>query len=236
MRIALIRDKGMTVGLMPIDLDRVAADDDGWRTFTCPLQPFYSTPDASGPVTSVVLSADQQDDFFLRELALVNESNTISVTIRQASDPPGTQTGVIQVRPGPIALVADIESGTSDTIVEWNFDADNVGNLPPAAFGGGPVKLPEGDAAAGGVAGGAAGGAAAEAPGLPGMGGGALPAPGDPNAPPMVAAGPRIDAKGIQARFSYPNEEQNYRVEVTVRDRQGRKAPVKASILVKVRG
>jgi hypothetical protein len=33
-----------------------------------------------------------------------------------------------------------------------------------------------------------------------------------------------------------PNEEQNYRVEVTVRDRSGQKQPVKASILVRIRG
>jgi hypothetical protein len=51
-----------------------------------------------------------------------------------------------------------------------------------------------------------------------------------------VAAGPRIDARGPVARFEYPNEEQNYRVQVTLRDRVGKKAPVTASILVRTRG
>ena len=91
-----------------------------------------------------------------------------------------------------------MEAGTSDAIIEWNFDADNVGNLPPSALGPPPVVLQEGAA--------------------------------------PVAGGPRIDARGAVARFEYPNEEQNYRVQVTVRDRVGRKAPVTASILVRTRG
>jgi hypothetical protein len=57
----------------------------------------------------------------------------------------------------------------------------------------------------------------------PAMGG--MPAP----------AGPRIDARGLTAKIDYPNEEQNYRVEVTVRDRSGQKSPVKASLIVQVR-
>jgi hypothetical protein len=52
----------------------------------------------------------------------------------------------------------------------------------------------------------------------------------------VAPIGPRIDARGLTARFQYPNEEQNYRVEVTVRDRAGQKSPVKSSIVVHVRG
>jgi hypothetical protein len=51
-----------------------------------------------------------------------------------------------------------------------------------------------------------------------------------------VPAGPRVDARGLIGKFEYPAEEQNYRVEVTVRDRSGKKQPVTASLLVKVRG
>jgi hypothetical protein len=51
----------------------------------------------------------------------------------------------------------------------------------------------------------------------------------------MAFTGPRIDARGLSARPDWPNEEQNYRVEITVRDRSGRKDEVKASLLVKVR-
>jgi hypothetical protein len=69
-----------------------------------------------------------------------------------------------------------------------------------------------------------------------------LPAAGQPEPPigngeadaPVV--GPRIDARGLVAKFTYPNEEQNYRVEVTVRDRSGKKEPVRSSVLVRVRG
>jgi hypothetical protein len=64
-----------------------------------------------------------------------------------------------------------------------------------------------------------------------------------PAAPPEVMGtdtapqmGPRIDARGLTASFTYPNEEQNYRVEVTVRDKSGQKPPVTTSVLVKVRG
>jgi hypothetical protein len=59
--------------------------------------------------------------------------------------------------------------------------------------------------------------------------------PGGEGAP-VVPAGPRVDARGLTAAFTYPNEEQNYRVEVTVRDKSGAKKPVTASIIVKVRG
>lgn len=51
-----------------------------------------------------------------------------------------------------------------------------------------------------------------------------------------AVVGPRIDARGLTATFTYPNEEQNYRVEVKVTDKSGKKEPVTASILVKVRG
>ncbi len=50
-----------------------------------------------------------------------------------------------------------------------------------------------------------------------------------------AVTGPRLDATGLTARINFPNEEQNYRVEVTVRDPSRRKETVKKSILVKVR-
>jgi hypothetical protein len=120
--------------------------------------------------------------------------------------------------------VAEVEAGAADPVVEWNFDADNVGNLPPPnPDGAQPATQPGAQ------------------PGLPGLPGALTPQEGAipvANAGEGEAAvvGPRIDARGLVARFEYPNEEQNYRVEVTVRDRSGKKEPTKASLLVKVRG
>jgi hypothetical protein len=244
-RLTLVREKGVTAGLIPVDISRSIPDDDGWHLFSVPLARFSSTADASGPVRRVILSGDAADDFFVAELALVSESNEMTASIRQASDPVGTQIGQITVKPGPVNLVADVESGTSDTIIEWNYDADNVGSLPPPAISGGTpiggglegmgMDGPGGLGMPGGMPG-----------GIPGMPGGARtgarpPAPGgddnfDEAPEPAVEMAPRVDALGSIAKPNFPNEEQNYRVEITVRDRAGRKAPVKASILVQVRG
>jgi hypothetical protein len=69
---------------------------------------------------------------------------------------------------------------------------------------------------------------------MPGMPGQMMPgADGEMGGMPFV--GPRIDARGLTARPDWPEEEQNYRVEVTVRDRSGKKDEVKASLIVKVR-
>jgi hypothetical protein len=210
-----------------IDFDKVRPDAGGWLLFTLPLKEMRSTPGASGALERVILSGDHQDTFWLTQAALVVETGAMQVSIRRLSDPPGTQTAEITVRPGTITLVADVEAGAADPAIEWNFDADNVGNLP--------IKAPEGASPAG------------QAPGgFPGADPGAMPGgfPGamQPDAGAAVEGataaplGPRIDARGLIAKFEYPNEEQNYRVEVTVRDRAGKKEPVTASILVKVRG
>jgi hypothetical protein len=56
---------------------------------------------------------------------------------------------------------------------------------------------------------------------------------GGPQTP--VPAGPSVDARGMVVTHNYPNQEQNYRVEVTVHDRTGKNPDVKASLLVRVR-
>jgi len=233
LKVTLIRDQGVTSGLIPINLNNNAGDSDGWHLFVLPLSAMHSTPDASGPVDRVVLTADSQDTFFVAQTALVVETGQITVSVRQPADAPGTQTAEITVKPGPLSLIADVEAGAADPDVSWNFDADNVGNLPPAAFGGG---IPA-DAAGGGAPG---------APTVPGTiaPAGAPPIPAGPtrigagptdNTAPIAQIPPRIDAHGLTATFDYPNEEQNYRVEVTVRDRSGQKQPATASLLVHVR-
>lgn len=205
-----------------IDLDKVRPDANGWLMLTLPLKQMRSTPNASGALQRLIFSADRQDSFWLTQAALVVETGEIQVSIRKLNDPPGTQVADITVRPGPITLVADVESGAADPAIEWNFDADNVGNLPwpgaPAMPA--PGAVPGLDPAAG-------------VPFDPAMPGGVMPG-GEQVAP--VPLGPRIDARGLVAKFEYPNEEQNYRVEVTVRDRTGKKEPATASILVRVRG
>ncbi|MEO6908211.1 MAG: hypothetical protein ABI210_10005 [Abditibacteriaceae bacterium] len=45
----------------------------------------------------------------------------------------------------------------------------------------------------------------------------------------------RVDGRGLVATYNYPNQEQNYRVEVTVHDRTNKNPDVKTSLLVKVR-
>jgi hypothetical protein len=207
-----------------IDYDKLHPDANGWLMLVLPIKQMRATPDASGLVQRIILTGDQEDTFYLTQLALVVESGEMSVSIRRPSDAPGAQLGEITIKPGPLTLVAEVEAGAADLIVEWNFDADNVGNLPPPnPYGDQPTRP--------------AGGA----PGLPTLpdaitpDGAVAPVPGA-NEGNAVAIGPRIDARGLIAKFEYPNEEQNYRVEVTVRDRSGKKEPVKASLLVKIRG
>ena len=74
--------------------------------------------------------------------------------------------------------------------------------------------------------------AAGQVPGMdPGMAPDAMPFGG----PQQVPAGPPVDARGMVVTHNYPNQEQNYRVEVTVHDRTGKNPDVKASLLVRVR-
>lgn len=202
-----------------VDFDRVKPDDDGWLLFSIPIGEMQSTPGASGALKRLILSSDRQDSFWLTQTALIVETGEIQVSIRQASQPPGTQQADITVRPGTVVLIADVEAGTADPSVEWNFNADNAPSLAPPQPQFQPIDPALGADRAG------------IAPpdeqqqfgqfGQPGM---------------MVPAGPRVDARGLVASFEYPNEEQNYRVEVTVRDRAGKKAPATSSILVRVRG
>jgi hypothetical protein len=209
-RVMMLHDTGATFGTVPVDLNTIQPDEDGWRMLYAPLSQMRSTPDVSGPVRRVVLTGDKQDTFALAQMALVVETGKMSASIRQPRDEFNAQIAEVTVKPGPVTLVADVEAGTADPIIEWNFDADNVGNIPVA--GAAPLAM---DPAMMGVD-----------PAMAGM---------DPGMGAPVPAGPRIDAKGITARFTYPDEEQNYRVEITVRDRRGVKAPAKASIIVKVR-
>jgi hypothetical protein len=233
-----------------IDFEKVHPDANGWLMFVLPVREMHSTPGASGAVRRMILSGDREDSFYLTQAALVVESGQMSVSIRRLSDAPGTQIGEITVRPGPLTLVAEVEAGAADPAIEWNFDADNVGNLPPPN----PDGLPEGAQPAGGVTPDGAqqpavGGWPVGTPatgGLPGMPKGGTTTPKQGTTGPMIgpagavpaeapAVGPRIDARGLVAKFEYPDEEQNYRVEVTVRDRSGKKEPVTASLMVRVR-
>lgn len=195
--VTLVRENGVMAGRIPVSIETRAPDEGGWRLFVLPLKEMTSTPNASGPVKSLILTSDAADSFYLAQAALVVETGQMTVSIRRPVDAPGAQMGEIQVKPGPLTLIADVEAGAADPSVEWSFDADNEGNLPPSPLAGVPLA-------------------------------GAVPAP--------AANGPRLDARGVTATFTYPNEEQNYRVEVTVRDRSGLKKPVTASILVRVRG
>lgn len=199
LRLAFQHDQGVTVGSTPVSIDALSPDAGGWRILFFPLREMRSTADVQGLVRRVVLSTDNDDTIWLAQLALVIETGKMRVAVRRASDEIGAQIADVTAKPGPLALVADVESGIADPIIEWNFDADNVGNLPPAALSPPPLANAGGEEAA-----------------------------------PVYVN--RIDARGLQATYDYPNEEQNYRVEVTVRDRTGKKTPVKASLLVRVRG
>jgi hypothetical protein len=254
--LTLIRENGASSGTIPVNLDATPPDDLGWRLLILPIKSLTSTPNASGPIQRVVLTSDKEDSFYLAQAALVIENGQITVSLRRPSDAPGSQVAEIEVKPGPVTLIADVEAGAADPTVEWNFDADNVGNLPPGALSTPPTGMGDGE---GGMmpgmtpgmegmgrpqTGGRPGQGGMMVPGgarMPGMTGaipgmaGAMPgmAPGGGAA--TVQVGPRLDARGLTATFEYPNEEQNYRVEVTVRDRSGQKQPVTASILVRVR-
>ena len=255
--VTLLREKGVTVGRIPVDLKNTVADEGGWRLFVLPIKNMTSTSGASGAVKRAIFTSDAQDTIYLAQAAIVIESGDMTASIRRPQDVAGTQFAEIEVKPGALTLIADVEAGAADPVVEWNFDADNVGNLPPGALSSPPAIGGEGgmDEMRGGeMRGGEMRGnrppiRRAPNPGarpsatLPnrvggrvfGGPGGGVGAGGDTGGL-EIEAGPRIDARGITATFEYPNEEQNYRVEVTVSDRSGTKPPVKTSILVRVRG
>src|SRR5690606_2680506 len=100
-----------------IDFDKVRPDANGWLLFTLAIKNMRSTPGASGALQRMILSADRQDSFWLTQAALVVETGAMQVSIRQLTDPPGTQIADITVRPGPITLVADVEAGAADPAI-----------------------------------------------------------------------------------------------------------------------
>lgn len=218
-QVVMVLDRGTMTGGIDFSMRSVRADDAGWRLLTIPLTDMRATPGASGLVRRVIITTDKEDTWYLGQAALSVDAKQIAISLRRPEDAPGAQIAEITVKPGPLTLVADVEAGASDVAVDWNFDADNAGApaMAPAAGPGmgapGEVVMPPGQ---GGEA----------------MGGGA-PMGGEGG---MAQAGPRVDAHGLIAKFDYPNEEQNYRVEVTVRDRSGKKQAIKAQILVKIRG
>ena len=274
-QVTFMLERGAMVGGIDFTNRDPRPDQSGWQLLSLPIKEMRSTPGASGAVRRVIVTSDQEDTWYLAQASLVGETSDIKVSIRQDSDAPGAQIGEITVRPGPLTLVADVEAGATDTMIEWNFDADNVGNLPiggagafdgmggfpggGGGYGGGGVDPRGGGGYGGGGVdprGGGYGGGGVDPRGGGGYGGGGVDPRGggrggggyggggvDPRGGGGgeeggmgIDLGPRIDARGLQAKFEYPNEEQNYRVEVTVRDRSGKKAPATASILVKVRG
>jgi hypothetical protein len=102
--------------------------------------------DAGGLARRVVLTGDKSATFALEQFALTVDSPRLVASIRRADDPPGTQLTEVTVQPGrSAALIADVEAGTSDVEVTWNFDADNTGSYPaPAGMGGPPGGFPGG--------------------------------------------------------------------------------------------
>lgn len=280
--VTLLRENGATAGRILVDLKTQTPDEQGWRLFVLPIKGMTSTPGASGRVTRAIFTSDADDTFYMAQAALVIESGEMTVSIRRPEDVAGAGAAEVEIKPGPISLIADVEAGAADPIVEWNFDADNVGNLPPGALstppdtfgGGGETSTGEGGAFPGSTGGSRFPGATPGQRGTGGAGtgqrstggggtgqrgtgergtgqggtgqrgtgqrgngqGGTVGQGGSTGQGGFVETGPRLDARGLTATFEYPNEEQNYRVEVTVRDRTGVKAPVTASILVKVRG
>ena len=286
MMVTFVLEKGVASGTidLPTDLSKVQPDDAGWRLFLLPVTDLKFTPGATGQAQRMIVTSDARDTFYMAQSALVVETGQMSVNIRRPTDPLATQLGELTVKPGLVTLVADVEAGTADPLIEWNFDANNVnpdiamrraplggpggfpGNpegTPGGGFGGAPGGF--GGPTPGGFGGAPGGGFGGPTPGgfggAPGGGfgdptpdggfGGPTPgggfgsssgqfgAPGGlfggENGPSMIPAGPPVDARGLVAKFDYPNEEMDYRVEVTVTDRAGKKAPAKASILIKVR-
>ncbi len=253
-KITLMRDQGVMTGRFQVNLNSRdnQPDDDGWRLYTLALKDMTSTAGASGNIRRIILTSDTEDTFNMAQMALVVETGQMTVSIRTPDKPAGTQMAEVEWRPDRgLTLVADVEAGAADPQVEWNFDADNVGNLPPPAVNGGvgaggmnPDGTPAvgGDPRMGGMMG--APGMARDPRSQLGIGGGppriggmaGNPAGGIGEGGTPAFIGPRIDARGLSTTYSFPNEEQNYRVEVTVRDRSGQKQPVKASILVRIRG
>ena len=246
-QVVMRMERGALFGQFAFDEKSARPDLRGWQTFVLPLSQMRATPDASGGLRTVVISGNREGTFDLAQLALVPNASSSSVSIRRANDPVGTQQTTIEVQPGPLNLVADVESGGNDVVVEWNFDADNTGALlappldvlprtaptpgaPGSPFGGSPYPgLLYGNPQPGSPP--AYGGS------RPGSSSGGSPfgSPSGSNASSIQIRGERLDARGHTAQVQLPNEEQDYRVEVTVKDRTSLRETGKASVIVKVR-
>jgi len=215
LQLTLVLDKGIMSSVIDIpksrgsdtnvDMRRAHADDNGWMLFLVPLKSLQTTPGATGNLQRVILTSDNEDTYYVSQLGIVVATDKMTVSIRRQGEPLGTQQGEITVKPGRLTLVADVAAGDGDPLVTWNFDADNVTAPPPVA-----QQMPGMDDA---------------------MPPDAMPFGG----PPQVPAGPPVDARGMVVTHNFPNQEQNYRIEVTVHDRTGKNPDVKASLLVRVR-
>ena len=236
-------ERGALFGQFVFDEKSARPDARGWQTFVLPLTQMRATPDASGGLRTVVISGDREGTFDLAQLALVPNAGSNSVSIRRATDPVGTQQTTIEVQPGPLSLMADVESGGNDVIVEWNFDADKTGALsaPPldvlpnvAPIPGAPGPRFGGSPYSGSPYGGPQPG---DTPDYRSSRPSSSPSGGAPSGNPssIQMRGERLDARGLSARVELPNEEQDYRIEVTVKDRNSLRETGKASVIVKVR-
>ena len=238
MQAIVMLDKGALFGRIEID-PKARPASDGFQILMVRLKDMRPTPGAEGAARRLILTGDKEATFALGQASFVVESDDVAVSIRRESDPVGTQSSEITVRPNmPFNLVADVEAGISDVEVSWNFDADNAGLPLPKSNTGRGGGMPGGypGAMPGMPGGGMPMGMPGAMPGgMPGMG---MPGmPGGGTMPGMGGAAPaeRVDATGLSAQLKFPNEEQDYRVEVTVHDRSGKKEDAKASILVHVR-
>jgi hypothetical protein len=201
LRLKVLLDNGAMSGAIPINSNRRG---NNWQNLLLAVRNMTATSGASGLVRRIILTGDSTASFGIEQVALVSESTRITATVRRSIDAAGTDIKDITLKPGRSAtLVADVDGGTSDLIVLWNFNADNSPAFPPAVVAGIATR-------------------GARNPGVrPGTTG---------------ATARRIDAIGTNVRPNWPNEEQDYRVEVTVADRAGRKPPVRKSFVVKIRG
>ena len=229
-QIVMHLERGALFGQFEFNENAARPDARGWQSYVVPLSQMRATADASGGLKTVVISGDREGTFELGQLALVPQTNSNAISIRRAEDAVGTQQTQMEVRPGVLKLVADVETGVSDVVVDWNFDADSSGALAAP-----PTDIV----------------AATPTPvGAPGFGVRGTPSPtpsgrsgyGRPGAGAPVAGAPsiemrteRLDARGLVAQVDLPNEEQDYRVEVTVRDRASLREIGKAQLVVKVR-
>ncbi len=218
LRLKVVLDNGAMSGVIavPQSEGRRGRGAD-WQNLFLPLRNMVSTRGASGLVRRLILTGDSTATFGIEQVGLIAETRDITATVRRSTDPVGTDLSTTTLKPGRSAtLVADVNGGTSDVVVLWNFNADNNVAYPAPVAG-------QGRTGAGGR-GSAAAGAARQGAANQGARAGSA-----------ATAARRIDAIGTSARPNWPNEENDYRVEVTIIDRAGKKAAVKKSFQVQVR-